>query len=653
MDLLAAAAHGFETVDADPLFRQKALENLTRWLADAEFAPYRPQLDWRIQSAAWKGLLDSFYQVLPFGTGGRRGAVGIGPNRMNLWTLGASVQGHCEYLKARFPGNANLHVALAYDVRQFEDKRGVYNPLLPNPVLHLSSKDFARFAAQVYAANGIHAHILPPESQRYLATPELSFAIRYLKAHGGLNVSASHNPPDDNGGKFYDERGGQPVPPDDQIMSDLVDQVVDIRSIPWADAVRAGKVHFLDDATHKAYIELCRKQSVTSPPGRDEFRVVYTPLHGVGSMTAMEALQVTGFKPIPVPEQMSPDGQFPNVTKTPNPEVRDCLDRGERVARETKAHLVIATDPDADRIGGLACRDKDGNGDYRFLTGNEICAMITHFKLTQLAKNGQMPASPIIVTTEVTTSLVGRIARHFNAQIVENLLVGFKYIAEVIWQLESTGSYEDVSGTPADFVLGCEESHGLQTTAELRDKDAGGAAVLLAEMALEQRRQGRTVPDYLDVLARQFGYFRNEVVNIVMTGIEGKSNMVRMLDALRKAPPATIGGLAVTQFEDLRDENSRMGPLKGATDAASRNFLIFRLGDLAKVVLRPSGTEPKAKAYLEVRSAPWKAGVSGEAWQAACTEIDVLAQRIATDFLGQALATVGLTAAPGADKLSR
>jgi phosphoglucomutase len=653
MDLLAAASQGFQTVDADPVFKGRALEFLQKWLAGTEYASYRPQIEWQISANKWADLLDAFYQVLPFGTGGRRGAVGIGPNRMNLWTLGASVQGHCEYLKARFPGVTDLRVVLAYDVRQFEDKRKVYNPALPNPVLHLSSRDFAQFAARVYAANGIHAHILPPDSQRYLATPELSFAIRYRKAHGGLNVSASHNPPDDNGGKFYDERGGQPVPPDDQIMSDFVDQVSEIRSIPWADAVRGKRVHYLDDTPHKAYIELCRRQSITSPPRGDEIRIVFTPLHGVGAMTAMEALQTVGFRPIPVPEQMTPDGQFPNVTKTPNPEVRECLDRAERVAKEHQAHLAIATDPDADRIGGLACRDKDGAGEYRFLTGNEICALVTHFKLSQLAKSGTMPASPIVVTTEVTTSMVGRIARHFNVQVVENLLVGFKYIAEAIWQLESTGRYEDVSGTPADFVLGCEESHGLQTTAEVRDKDAGGAAVLLAEMALEQKRQGRTIPQYLDSLSRQFGYFRNELLNIVMTGIEGKSNMVRMLDALRQSPPRNVGGLVVTGFEDLRDEDGRMGPIKGATDAAARNFLIFRLGDVAKVVLRPSGTEPKAKGYLEVRSAPWKPGVSAEAWDAACREVDAVAQRIASDFLAQALATVGMTPAPGADKLSR
>ena len=506
----------------------------------------------------------------------------------------------------------------------------------------------------MYAANGIHSHILPDDSTRYLATPELSFAIRFLGANGGLNISASHNPPDDNGGKFYEERGGQPVPPDDQIMSDFVDQVKTIRSMSWAEAVRSGKVHLLDDSSHKSYIELCRKQSIIAPPTKaDDFRLVYTPLHGVGSMTALEALQAVGFKPFTVAEQMAPDGQFPNVTKSPNPEVAESLDRGEAEAKVHQAHLVIATDPDADRIGGVASRSLQGGGEFRFLTGQEICAMITHFKLSQLARAGTMPPSPVVVTTEVTTSMVGRIARSFNVQIVENLLVGFKYIAEVIWQLESTGHYEDVSGTTADFLLGAEESHGIQTTAEVRDKDAGGAAVLMAEMALEQKRLGRTIPEYLDVLARQYGYFRNEVLNIVMTGIEGKSNMGRMLDALRKTPPESIGGIAVTGFEDLRDENGRMGPLKGVTDASSRNFLIFRLGEIGKVVLRPSGTEPKAKAYLEVRSNPWKPGTTAEAWEAACREIDVQVQQIATDFLARALATVGQKPAPGADKLSR
>ena len=232
MDPIALAAEGFRDIVAEVALKDKALHSLQQWVTAPEFAAYRPQLLWLIEGGQWSGLLDRFYQILPFGTGGRRGPVGIGPNRMNLWTLGASVQGHAEYLKERFPGGGPLHVVLAYDVRQFEDTRKQYNPDLPNPVLHLSSKSLAQAAAGVYAGNGIHAHILPPDSKHYLATPELSFTIRHLRAQGGLNLSASHNPPDDNGGKFYDERGGQPVPPDDQIMADLVDQVATIRVLP-------------------------------------------------------------------------------------------------------------------------------------------------------------------------------------------------------------------------------------------------------------------------------------------------------------------------------------------------------------------------------------------------------------------------------------
>src|SRR6516225_6454989 len=291
MDLLAQAAEGFQGIEAEAALKEQALQFLRQWLTEVDFTPYRPQLQWLIESKQWPGLLDRFYQILPFGTGGRRGDVGIGPNRMNAWTLRASVQGHCEYLKEEFPGVEPLRVVLAYDVRQFEDQRRQYNPDLPNPVLHLSSRDLAQHAACIYAANGIHAYLLPTESKHYLATPELSFTIRSLKAHGGLNISASHNPPDDNGGKFYDERGGQPVPPDDQIMADLVEQVAAIKTLPWTEAVRSGRVHFLDDTAHRAYIDLCVRQSVVAPPKSHEFTVIYTPLHGVGSWTVKELLE--------------------------------------------------------------------------------------------------------------------------------------------------------------------------------------------------------------------------------------------------------------------------------------------------------------------------------------------------------------------------
>jgi phosphoglucomutase len=270
---------------------------------------------------------------------------------------------------------------------------------------------------------------------------------------------------------------------------------------------------------------------------------------------------------------------------------------------------------------------------------------LTHFKLKKLIAQGRLPRSPIVVTTEVTTRLVTRIARHFKAQVVNNLLVGFKYIADVLWHLEQEGGFEDVRGTPEDFVIASEESHGILVTPNIRDKDAAGAALLLAELALEQKRQGRTVLDYLEALYQQFGYFHNEGVSVALGGILGKKNMARMLDSLRAAPPGEIGGLSVTAFHDLRAASGRLGPIKGATDFSARNVLLFHLGDRARIAFRPSGTEPKAKAYIEVCSAPCPAALSAAAWQQVCREVDELAARLADDFLRQALARIDLTPA--------
>ena len=231
---------------------------------------------------------------------------------------------------------------------------------------------------------------------------------------------------------------------------------------------------------------------------------MFTPLHGVGGGCAGEVLEAQGFRPIVVPEQATPDGQFPNVTKSPNPEVPECLDRAEALAREVHADLVIATDPDADRLGGLACTSADGVGDYRVLTGQELCVLLTQFKLARLNSAGTLPPSPIVVTTEVTTGMVTRVARSFGAQVINDLLVGFKYHADVVLQLEMTGGYGDVRGTVDDFVIATEESHGVMATAGLRDKDSACAALLLAELALHLKRQDRTIPEFLADLARQY-----------------------------------------------------------------------------------------------------------------------------------------------------
>jgi phosphoglucomutase/phosphomannomutase len=275
----------------------------------------------------------------------------------------------------------------------------------------------------------------------------------------------------------------------------------------------------------------------------------------------------------------------------------------------------------------------DETGVFHCLTGNQIAALLTHFKLTKLAESGMMPRHPIVVKTLVTSKMVTRIARHFKAQIVENLLVGFKYIAEVLYQLEQTGAYEDVEGSPDDYVIGGEESHGILVTPHIRDKDTGGAVLLMAELALDRKRNGSNVIAYLRSLEQQFGYFRNEICNLVMPGIEGKVLMARMLNNLRQAPPKEIGGLTVTGIDDLLDENGWMGPYKGATDKAARNFLFFQLGENARIALRPSGTEPKAKAYIEVCTAPCPYGLSGADWQKRCAEVDATTQQLKEAFL--------------------
>jgi|694.fasta_scaffold11146_7 phosphoglucomutase/phosphomannomutase len=643
MPLSALVQESILSLEAPDDIKKQALHNLELWLTHEEFKEYRPQIEYLISEKKWAGLLDRFSQILPFGTGGRRGPVGVGPNRMNLWTLGASVQGHCEYLKHQFPDLKKIHVALAYDVRCFMDKRKQYNPNLPNPALNLSSKELAAYAARVYAANGIYTYTLPLTSNHYIATPELSFSIRLLKAQGGLNISASHNPPDDNGGKFYDERGGQPVPPNDQIMADLVDLVQDIHTMSWEEAVKKNFIQFISDEPHKEYISLCCAQRLIPAPKKDEpFKVVFSPLHGVGSMTSMEILQNEGFNVIPVPEQMSPDGQFPNVTKTPNPEIPECLDRAEVVAKAHNAHLLLATDPDADRLGAMI---PDDQGGWRYVNGNEIAAISTCFKLEMMAQNKKLTPNSIVVKTEVTTGMISRIAKHFKVQVLDDLLVGFKYVSDVLWQLESTGKYAHVTGAPSDFIIASEESHGILSTDKIRDKDAGAAALLFAEWALYLFRNKTTTLKYLNQLFERFGYYRNVGLPIALPGVEGKALMTTMLNNLRNNPPKTIGGMEVTSVTDFLDTNGKLGPIKSKTDAASRNVLVYRCGEFAKIALRPSGTEPKAKIYLEVCTAPRASGMSDEQWQAECMKVNELMKKAGADFFAQALKTIGMTPA--------
>lgn len=441
---------GFAALAVRDEVKESARANLARWLGAETFAPYHPQIHAMVAARRWDLLLDSFYQVLPFGTGGRRGPVGIGPNRFNPWTLAASVQGHVAWMRSRW-GDRPLHIVLAYDVRRYLDANGVYPTDLPNPCLGLSSRDFAEIAAGVYARCGVHTTLLPPGSTTFVSTPELSFAIRHLGADGGLNVSASHNPPDDNGGKFYNRLGGQEVPPDDETMADEVARVQEVAWIAFEEARRDGWIRDYTPDIHAGYVAANLATSLRPERG---VHVVFTGLHGTGDTTVVDVLRPAGFAVSIEPTQAPHDGSFPEVPfRTPNPEVPASMERAIALATTLGADLVMACDPDADRIGLCA---RDGSG-YRFFNGNEIAALVTEYRL----RFGGF-SNPIVMKTEVTSSLVTRVARRYGAQVVGHLMVGFKYIGEGIHRLETTGEFGGATGTAADFAVGVEESHGVQ-----------------------------------------------------------------------------------------------------------------------------------------------------------------------------------------------
>ena len=636
-DYQRRAAQGFAGQQVDEALKRNALRALKRWLDDDALVPYRAQLNGLIDAERWSLLLDSFYRVLPFGTGGRRGPVGIGPNRFNPWTLASSVQGHVAYLRERHPG-APLSVVIAYDVRVFQDLRALYDPGLPNPLLGMTSRDFARVAAGVYAAHGIAVHMLPEDAETYLSTPELSYAVRALGASAGLNISASHNHPDDNGGKFYNAQGAQDVPPDDETMANKVAHITRVEALDFATAKASGLLSPLPPRVHEAYVALNVAQSLQ--PAARRARIVFTPLHGTADSTVGTVLRQAGFEVETVAEQATPDGAFPAVPfRAPNPEVPQAMAMGMALAEKLDADAVLACDPDADRIG--AC-SRTMDGAYRFLTGNEIAVLVTHYKLEQLQRLGRLPARPLVIKTEVTTELLRPITDRFGGTLVGDLLVGIKYHANVLHQIERRRRYDAVTATLDDFIIAAEESHGILVTPELRDKDAAGAALLLAELAAWQRQQGRVLLDYLDDIYKRYGYVANLGTSMVMSGAEGAGRIQHIQDTLRRSRPTEIAGWEVTRAVDHWDESGVHGPLLSGTDRAARNVLAYRLDNGARVIIRPSGTEPKNKIYLEVPAPPLGIEAGNDALARSKAVTDAVAQQLADDFTRQMLAAIGV-----------
>lgn len=628
-DERAALLSGMTALATDPVHAQAALAGIERWLEDDAVARFRPLLLALVDAQSHDLLLDSFYRVLPFGTGGRRGPVGLGPNRMNPWTLGTSVQGNVDFMRDRFGADAPLRVVIASDVRVFRDLRGAFPDGIENPLLGMSSVDLSKKAAAIYVANGVEVYMAEPGTGRYLATPELSFLIRRLDAQGGLNISASHNHPDDNGGKFYTEQGAQETPPDDARMVDMVTAVTEVPEATWEDALASGRVHFVGAELHEEY--LADGLAMLSGEERGA-TVVFTNLHGVGDQTAGEALERAGFPVHYVDSQRAHDGLFPGVAfRAPNPEYPSALVEAEALAREVGADLVLATDPDADRIGGLA---PDADGSWRFLTGNELSSLVA------AARFAGQPAGRIGVKTEVTTDLFRRVVEAAGGQVVGHLLVGCKYIAQVMRELETTGRYGDVTGSVEDVLVGTEESHGFLLSPNIRDKDAVPPALVLAELAAERKAAGSSLVEALRDLYRAHGAVANVQIPLVMTGAVGRGRILGIQKALRERPPTAIAGRPVTAFADRRDEEGVFGPIVSETDRAARDVLAFQLGPDHRLVIRPSGTEPKTKIYAE---AIVPAGDDVEASLAEATE---QANALARDFVRQALALIGLELPP-------
>ena len=539
-------------------------------------------------------LFDAFWQVLPFGTGGSRGRVGYGSNRFNHATAAMTVQGHCDYLSTSFPNQEHV-VIVANDVRVFRDIAGVYHFLGDqHPLLGTSSRLIAKLACEIYAGNGVTAYLAEPEAdQSLLSTPELSFVIRKLGALGGVNISASHNPPDDNGIKVYDEYGGQPIPPHDQRLADCMDQVTDVRRMPFADALGRGLIRAIPAHLHDEYVdEYVRLYDRVFTP-RPDLLVVYTPLCGCGMRSAGAVMRKLGF-PLLSPPDQGPDGTFaPIPFKAPNPEVAESTVPAARFAESVGSGVVLSSDPDADRVG-LEARLADGSW-YHF-DGNKIATLICYYLM--LDPDGPRRRG-LVMETLVTTKILGQIAATASdCWIVDDLLVGFKYMANVLKMLEQRGRWGNICARPESLLLATEEAHGVMLTSTIRDKDSAPACMFLAALYQKVRQEGRNLLDYYIEILEKLGGFADTGRSLVMTGAEGGIQRDRIVASLRASLPETLGGRPVRKVVDYWNEIT-FGKLQSSTDQLSRNVLQFFL-DGAVVTVRPSGTEPKLKFYCQL-----------------------------------------------------
>ncbi len=539
-----------------------AVENLRVWLTDPSYSEYAPQVVEHLAQQRWQELDDVFWTIIPFGTGGRRGKMyPIGSGAINDRTIGESAQGLADYIKAQAP-SAPLSCAIGYDTRH-------------------QSRHFAELCAEIMVAADFMVYFL----DGYRSTPAVSVAVRLKRCSCGIMITASHNPPSDNAVKVYWSSGGQLLPPDDVGVIDQVVRVKSIQRVAFGEALADGRIVYCQEEVDAAYLKGILAQS---QPGPRNLRIVYSPLHGVGCSSVCPALAAAGFDDVQVfGPHAEPDGDFPNVPgHVSNPENPRVFDSIIDHARQVDADIVLATDPDADRLGCAA--PVAVGGEWHTFTGNQIAALLTDYVLESRRSAGNLSADAYLVKTLVTTELMRRIGDSYGVRTVGDLLVGFKWIAGVM----------DEQG-PEHFLFGAEESHGYLAGSYSRDKDAAVAAMLLAELAAKLKAAGQTIYQKLESLWWQHGLHMENTISMTMPGATGMQRMKALMLAFRNRSPESLAGIPVTRLRDYLRQITVSAAVASPLSGPRGDMVILDLEqDGNYVAVRPSGTEPKVKFYM-------------------------------------------------------
>ena len=551
--------------------KEEILKRAKAYIQEEKDERFSKEIEDLIAKEDFNELEDRFYQTLEFGTGGLRGIMGGGTNRMNTLEINLATQGLANYVLKAFPKEAaegTLSAVIAYDSR-------------------LNSDVFAEATALIFAANGIKAYLF----SGLRPTPELSFAIRELKATTGVVVTASHNPRMYNGYKAYWNDGAQVIEPHDKGIIEEVNKVTSVKTMTRVEAISSGKLVLLDKEIDEKFWAMCKAQLFRPDLIKEkasEVKIVYTPLHGTGAMHVEKVLGDLGLKVITVPEQREPDGNFPTVEK-PNPEEKPALTLAVELGKKEKADCIMATDPDSDRFG-TAFPDKDGN--FVLLSGNQMGALLMEYVLLSRKELGKMPKNPAVIRSIVTSPFGDEICKKYGAKLLE-CLTGFKWIAAIEAEFEKDGSL--------DYVFGLEESYGYKVEREVMDKDGISAAALCAEMTLYWRSQGKSLLEHLDDMYKEYGYFEDRAISQNFPGSSGSETMKAIMSKLRTEGLKTLGGEKVVNIRDIQQQISydpANPSAKTALEFPKSNVLQFILESGTIVSARPSGTEPKIKFYI-------------------------------------------------------